>query len=301
MFSIRTNFSSITAQRNLASTQGELDGSMRKLSSGYRITRGADDAAGLAISEKLKTQVIGTNQAVRNANDGISLIQTAEGGIAEIGNIVQRVRELAVQASNGTLTGSDQLAIGREMVALRSEISAITSRTNFNGVTLLDANAATATQVVLQVGANNSTGDTLSVTLSNFDASTAGTGALLSFGQQIESFITAASAAAATPATGTASAGQTAAQSLISVSDTALGYINNKRADLGAVQNRLEHTISVQQIASENMANAESRIRDVDVASETAKMSKANILMQAGVSVLAQANQLPQLALKLLG
>jgi flagellin len=301
MFSIRTNFSSITAQRNLSATQGELDGSMRKLSSGYRITRGADDAAGLAISEKLKTQVIGTNQAVRNANDGISLIQTAEGGIAEIGNIVQRVRELAVQASNGTLTGSDQLAIGREMVALRSEISAITSRTNFNGVTLLDANAATAAQVVLQVGANNGTGDTLSVTLSNFDASTAGTGALLSFGQQIESFVIAASAAAANPPTGAATAGQTAAQGLISVSDTALGYINNKRADLGSVQNRLEHTISVQQIASENMANAESRIRDVDVAAETAKMSKSNILMQAGVSVLAQANQLPQLALKLLG
>jgi flagellin len=287
--SIRTNYSSLDAQRNLSQSQGALDSSMRKLSSGYRITRGADDAAGLAISEKLSAKISGTNQAIRNANDGISLIQTAEGGLSEVGNIIQRVRELAVQGSNGTLAATDRTAISKEMAALNSEITSIATRTTFNGISLIGTGAAS---VNLQVGADN--GQTMSVALSDL----AGVSAMMSFSAVIGSFFAAVSGASAGTA---ATTGQAAAQSLISKADSALTYINGKRADLGANQNRLEHAVAVQQVASENLSNAQSRIRDVDVAAETAQMTKTNILMQAGVSVLAQANQQPQMALKLLG
>jgi flagellin len=286
MLSIRTNFSSLDAQRNLMHSQNDVDSSMRKLSSGYRITRAADDAAGLAISEKMKAEITGTNQAIRNANDGISLIQTAEGGLGEIGAIVQRVRQLAVQAGNGTLTYTDHEAIEKEMAALSNEISAIANRTKFNGVSLLSGNPAS---VLFQVGSDTGAGNSLSVNLSSFDT----TGVLASFAQAISLYSQAASTNRVSAAAGS--------NGLIDAADAALGYINSKRADFGASQNRLEHTISVQSVAAENMSAAESRIRDVDVAAETAKMAKSNILMQAGVSVLAQANQLPQLALKLLG
>jgi len=290
--SIRTNFSSLDAQRNLYGSQGDLDNSMRKLSSGYRITRAADDAAGLAISEKLRSKVTGTNQAIRNASDGISLIQTAEGALGEIGNIIQRTRELAVQASNGTLAAQDLLAIGKEIGQLRTEIGAIASRTKFNGVSLL-GNSANPTDATIQVGADN--GDQLVVALSNFSIG-AGSG-LASFSASMNSFATRTGGAVSSYSTilGTGSGG------LIALADAALQLVNNKRADLGASQNRLEHDIAVQQAASANMDQAMSRIRDVDVASETARMTKSNILMQAGISVLAQANQQPQMALKLLG
>jgi len=287
--SIRTNYSSLDAQRNLTGTQGELDGSMRKLSSGYRITRASDDAAGLAVSEKLRSKVAGTNQAVRNAADGISLIQTAEGALGEIGNIIQRTRELAVQASNGTLAASDLKAIGKEVGQLRAEIDAIAGRTKFNGISLLSANA-TAT---MQVGAD--AGDQLAVALSNF--SITGTAALASFAGKMNSFAT---------ITGTTTGSysgiiSTANTGLLALSDAALSLVNNKRADLGATQNRLERDISVQELTASNLDQANSRIRDVDVAAETAKMTNSNILMQAGISVLSQANQGPQMALKLLG
>jgi len=289
MLSIRTNYSSLDAQRNLTGTQGELDGSMRKLSSGYRITRASDDAAGLAVSEKLRSKVAGTNQAVRNAADGISLIQTAEGALGEIGNIIQRTRELAVQASNGTLAASDLKAIGKEVGQLRSEIGAIAGRTKFNGISLLSANA-TAT---MQVGAD--AGDQLAVALSNF--SITGTAALASFAIKMNSFAT---------ITGTTTGSysgiiSTANTGLLALADAALTLVNTKRADLGASQNRLERDVAVQQITATNLDQASSRIRDVDVAAETAKMTKSNILMQAGISVLSQANQGPQMALKLLG
>ena len=290
--SIRTNFSSLDAQRNLGASQNELDGSMRKLSSGYRITRAADDAAGLAISEKLRSKVTGTNQAIRNASDGISLIQTTEGALGEIGNIVQRTRELAVQASNGTLAAADLVAIGKEVGQLRSEIGAIASRTKFNGISLLGG-SANPTDVTLQVGSDNA--DQLTVALSNF---TIGTGSgLASFSIRMNSFavMTGATTGSYSGVLGTGSGG------LLALADSALALVNNKRADLGATQNRLERDIAVQQVASANLDQANSRIRDVDVASETAKMTKSNILMQAGVSVLAQANQGPQMALKLLG
>jgi len=265
---------------------------MRKLSSGYRITRAADDAAGLAISEKLRSKVTGTNQAIRNASDGVSLIQTAEGALGEIGNIIQRTRELAVQASNGTLGAQDLLAIGKEIGQLRSEIGAIATRTKFNGVALLGG-AGNPTDATIQVGADN--GDQLTVALSNFSIG-AGSG-LASFSASMNSFATRTGGAVSSYAgiLGTGSGG------LIALADAALQLVNNKRADLGASQNRLEHDIAIQQVTSANLDQANSRIRDVDVASETAKMTKSNILMQAGVSVLAQANQMPQMALKLLG
>jgi flagellin len=290
--SIRTNFSSLDAQRNLGSSQMDLDSSMRKLSSGYRITRAADDAAGLAISEKLRSKVTGTNQAIRNASDGISLIQTTEGALGEIGNIIQRTRELAVQASNGTLAAADLVAIGKEVGQLRSEIGAIASRTKFNGISLLGG-AGNPADVTLQVGSDNA--DQLTVALSNFSIGT-GSG-LASFSIRMNSFatMTGATTGSYSGVLGTGAGG------LLALSDSALALVNNKRADLGATQNRLERDIAVQQVASANLDQANSRIRDVDVASETAKMTKSNILMQAGVSVLAQANQGPQMALKLLG
>jgi len=285
---MRTNFSSLDAQRNLQVNQQATDGSMRKLASGYRITRAADDAAGLAISEKMRAQVTGTNQAIRNANDGISMIQTAEGGLNEIQSIVQRVRELAVQGANGTLVTADHAAISKELGQLKSEVDAISDRTKFNGIELLGDNAAAVT---LQVGSDN--GQTMDVEFANFKV--AGT-EMASFGAAISAYFEAASA-------GTASftAFQDLSSNMILASDSAIENLNNKRAELGAAQNRLDHTIAVQQVASDNLANANSRIRDVDVAKESAEMTKSNILMQAAVSVLSQPNQAPQMALKLLG
>jgi flagellin len=290
--SIRTNFSSLDAQRNLYGSQNELDGSMRKLSSGYRITRASDDAAGLAISEKLRSKVTGTNQAIRNASDGISLIQTAEGALGEIGNIIQRTRELAVQASNGTLAAPDLVAIGKEVGQLRSEIGAIASRTKFNGIALLGG-AGNPADVTLQVGSDNA--DQLLVTLSNFSIGT-GSG-LASFSIRMNSFavMTGATTGSYSGVLGVGSGG------LLALADAALALVNNKRADLGATQNRLEHDIAVQSVEAQQHAASESRVRDVDVASETARLTRANIIMQASVSILAQANQTPQMALKLLG
>jgi len=285
--SIRTNYGSLDAQRNLSSNQAELDSSMRKLASGYRITRAADDAAGLAVSEKMRAAINGTGQSIRNANDGISLIQTAEGGLSEISNIVVRIRELAVQAANGTLVTADHAAIREEMSQINSEIGSIAERTKFNGITLLGNGAGSVT---LQVGADE--GQTLDVGLSNFSSDG---GALDELGSTVGLY-TALTASNVASSSFIAKAG-----SLIEQSDAAIKSLNNKRAELGAVQNRLGHTIAVQQMSADNLSAANSRIRDVDVASESAKLTRAQILAQAGVSVLAQANQQPQLALKLLG
>jgi len=282
--SIRTNYSSLDAQRNLGNNQSELDSSMRKLASGYRITRAADDAAGLAVSEKMRAAIAGTTQGIRNANDGISMIQTAEGGLSEISNIVVRVRELAVQASNGTLVTADHDAIKEEMGQLKSEITSIAGRTEFNGISLLDT---ASKKVTLQVGSKN--GQTLDVEFGNFQATSGSS--LGSFADAVGSY---------TGAT-TATSFRDMAQGLLDAADSAIESLNNKRAQLGAAQNRLGYTINVQQTAADNLSAANSRIRDVDVASESAKMTRAQILAQAGVSVLAQANQQPQLALRLLG
>jgi flagellin len=329
--SIRTNVSSLEAQRNLSSAQNSVDSSMRKLASGYRITRGADDAAGLAISEKLRAQVTGTQQAIRNSQDGISMLQTMEGGLSEVGNIVQRMRELGVQAGNGTLNAADHKAIAKELVQLKSEIGSIAGRTTFNGHTLINGTSAgngKSSQITLQVGSNtDDNNDTLVVDIDDFSmdkgaTSATSTGELKYLSSAIKHFASAVGALSTTPydpatlgagsaqvmvasaqnvAAGSTKTSTSAAATIVGAADIALDKINLKRADIGAKQNRLEHNIAVQQIQSDNLAAAQSRIQDVDVAIESAKMSKSNILQQAAVSVLSQANQAPQLALKLLG
>jgi len=283
---MRTNFSSLDAQRNLGHNQQAVDNSMRKLASGYRITRAADDAAGLAISEKMRAQVTGTNQAIRNSNDGISMIQTAEGGLSEMQNIVQRIRELAVQAANGTLVSADHSAINEELVQINSELDSISDRTKFNGINLLNDDIT----VTLQVGSEEN--QTLNVAFEDFSSTS---GAMEDIGTKIGSYTAVATA------NGLAASFAARAADLITVADEAITSLNNKRAELGSLQNRLDHTIAVQQVAADNLAAANSRIRDVDVAKESAEMTKNNILMQAAVSVLSQANQAPQMALKLLG
>jgi len=317
--SIRTNVSSLEAQRNLSSAQNSVDSSMRKLASGYRITRGADDAAGLAISEKLRAQVTGTQQAIRNSQDGISMLQTMEGGLSEVGNIVQRMRELGVQAGNGTLNAADHKAIAKELVQLKSEIGSIAGRTTFNGHTLINGTSAgngTSSKITLQVGSNtNDKNDTLVVDVDDFSMDAGANkatsqGELKYLASAVSAFasavgnldasydpakLTATSAqkivvSAQNVAAGSKTTTTSAAKTIIGAADVALDKINLKRADIGAKQNRLEHNIAVQQIQSDNLAAAQSRIQDVDVAVESAKMSKANILQQAAVSVLSQAN-----------
>ncbi len=280
--SLRTNVASLQSQRQVAASETAVVDSMRRISSGYRITRGADDAAGLAISEKLAAKVLGYTQGIRNSNDGISMVQVADGGLDALAGIVQRVRELAVQAGNGTLAFADHKNIASEMVALQSEITGITDRTRFNGVSLLGASAT----ILLQTGADS--GHTITFSLSSFSP----TGALASFSNGISAYANAGSGFRISAATGT--------NGLLTVSDTALGYINDKRSFLGAIQNRLDYTIAVQSVATENLSLANSRIRDADIAAETAAVSRNGMLLATGLSVLAQANQSPNMALRLL-
>ena len=271
---INTNVASLNAQRNLNSTQLMMSKSMERLSSGLRINRAGDDAAGLAISQNMQANIRSMNQAVRNANDGISLVQTAEGALNETSNILQRMRELATQAANGVLSESQRANIQVEFSNLQSEINRISAVTDFNGTKLLDGSLSTGT--TLQIGIGTSTNDTLSVTIGNANTSTLSVSA---------NFVST----------------QGAAQSALSAIDSAIQSVSTARGNLGAVQNRLQSTINNLQVAVENTSAANSRIVDVDVAAETANMTKAQILAQAGVSVLSQANQSPQLALKLLG
>ncbi len=271
---INTNIDALNAQRNLLMTGLQLSKSIEKLSSGLRINRAGDDAAGLAVSEKLRAQVRGLNQAMRNAQDGISLIQTAEGALNETHSILQRMRELAVQAANdATLSSDDKLAIDKEMDELVAEIDKIASRTEFNGTKLLDG---TFTSKTLQVGANAS--QTLTVTISSAAASALGTATSSLNDVDVTTDATAA----------------------ITIIDAAIVDVNNIRADLGAKQNRLEHTIANLGVAAENLAASESRIRDVDMAAEMVSFTRSQILQQAGTAILAQANQTPQSVLALL-
>jgi flagellin len=400
MLSIRTNVSSLDAQRNLSNTENDLNSSLSHLSSGFRITSASDDAAGLAISENLKSQVTGANQAVRNAQDGISMVQTAEGGMSEQTAMLQRMRELGVEGANDTLSGSDRSNINAELQQLQSEFNAESQRTRFNGQTLLSGSLSTqaaATGTIQTGGQLNTTGGNASVgnidvsgakagdtyTLSSAAAGTvtltrgsdnvaqtitlgaigangssnlsfsslgvnfavasdgagktaaglatdlaggtittaaAGSGSSatlqiganasdainVSFGKvSIDATTTGFTAlnsalAAFNTASSTDSATAANSQDLISAVDTALAQISASRANLGAVQNRLGHAINNLQVTSENLAASQSRITDVDVAAETANMTSAQVRAQAGVSVLAQANQIPQMALKLL-
>jgi flagellin len=258
---VNTNIEAFDAHRNLQQTQYALGKSMQKLSSGLRINSAADDAAGLAISEKMTAQINGTDQAQRNAMDGISLVQTAEGAYNEMHSILQRVRELSVQAQNGTLTSSDTAAIDQEVGQLTAELSRISSNTEFNGL------AALSGTFTLQVGADQGSGNQISFSLTSISFS---------------------------------SIGSAASSSALSAIDTAITAVSSARSTLGAIQNRLEDAVDNLGVYEENISAAQSRIRDVDVAAETVNFTKLQILSQSGTAMLAQANSAPQNVLSLL-
>lgn len=271
--SIQTNVSSLEAQRNLFNTQVSLDNSLAKLSSGFRITKAGDDAAGLAISSNLQAQIRSYNQASRNASDGLSLIQTAEGSLNETTNILSRLRELASQASSAGVGNTERGYIQNEVTQLISEVDRIANSTEFNGQALLNA----ATTLTFQVGIRNvDANDRIAVTTVSATSTDLGINTL-------------------------SLASQTGAQDALSTIDSAIDSINSSRASMGAAGNRLQSSLNTIQLQSTNIAAANSRIRDVDVAEESSRMTRNQILMQAGVATLSQANQIPQIALRLLG
>lgn len=273
---IGTNVSALNAQKNLYMTRLNADKSMARLASGMRINQAADDAAGLAISENLKGQIRGLRQANRNANDGISLVQVAEGSLNEVSNMLIRLRELGVQASSDTIGDTERKFLDVEYQQLKSEVQRITEATKFNGYDLLNG---TGGMIDIQVGVNN---DAFQDRIS-FNSGAANS-SLEALGLVSESVATKAGA-----------------QLSLGTIDSALTSVNAIRANFGALQNRLVSTSNNLLIADENLSAANSRIRDTDVAAETSEMTRNNILLQAGVSVLGQANQSQQLALKLLG
>jgi flagellin len=275
---INTNALALNAQRNLYSSQKDLATSIQRLSSGLRVNSARDDAAGLAIANRMDAQTRGMNVAIRNANDGISLAQTAEGALGKVGDMLQRMRELAVQAANASNTSSDRDNLNSEFRQLAGEIDRTLGSTRFNGVTILGASAGAMS---FQIGANNNTDEQLSVTTTNMRANTDITGVT-------------GTAAVISGTTGTAS------QTMIGTIDTALDRVNTERATFGAMQNRFEAVISSLSVASENQAAARSRIMDADFAKETAALTRAQILQQAGTAMLAQANAVPQNVLALL-
>jgi len=267
---IQHNISALNTHRNLAFNNSQAAKNLEKLSSGYKINRAGDDAAGLAISEKMRGQIRGLNMASKNAQDGISLIQTAEGALNETHAILQRMRELAVQSANDTNTKDDRDQLQKEVTALIKEITRISTDTEFNTQKLLDGKFSGK---IIHIGAN--TGQTLTVTIGTMGATALGVD-----GVKIDS--------------------QSGANSAIAKIDSAIKAVSSQRADLGAIQNRLEHTINNLDTTSENLTAAESRIRDVDMAKEMMEFTKNNILLQAAQSMLAQANQQPQGVLQLL-
>jgi flagellin len=277
--SIVTNPQSLNAQRNLASTTNALGASLSRLSSGLRINRAGDDAAGLAISENLKAQIRSLGQAERNANDGISLLQTAEGAMNEVSSVMGRMRELAMQASTDTVGDTERGFAQQEFQALMDEIDRISATTEFNGTKLLDGSVGSFD---FQVGVHNTANDRINVSIDSIDSATLGT----SGGGAALSTLDISSKAGA--------------QAALDVIDVAIEDVSGSRADIGAAENRLQVTISNLGSARENLSAANSRIRDVDVAEESSMLTRNSILQQAGVSVLAQANQAPSLALSLL-
>ncbi len=287
---INQNIAAYNAHRNLTLTDSMLSKSLERLSSGLRINRAADDAAGLSISEKLRSQVRGLQQAMRNAQDGISLIQTAEGALQETHAILQRMRELAVQASNGTLTDDDRAAIKQELDALVEEVTRIAQTTTYNSKVLLAGDGSgNALELTFFVGAENidpsgSTPNKIKVSVPIMVASDLGeagsdTGVDISVPAPFD---------------------QNAAIDYIATLDTAIKTVSDTRAALGAVQNRLEHTIANLGVAVENISASESRIRDVDMAAEMVNFTRQQIMIQAGTAMLAQANAVPQTVLQLL-
>ncbi len=274
-FRIVTNTSAINAIRTLSGTRRAFDKSLEKLGSGSRITRAGDDAAGLAISENLIAQVRGMRQAKRNAQDGISLVQVSEGGLNEISNMMIRLRELSIQAASDTIGDTERKFVDREFQSLKEEIDRISNGTEYNGTPLLNGEAGI---LEIQVGTRNN--PMIDRVVFNGEHANATLASLKLGGESV--------------------ATKLGAQSSLSVIDEALVRVNSIRADLGAVQNRLQSTINNLAISDENLSAANSRIRDVDVAEETSELTRNNILLQAGTSVLAQANMASKMALKLL-
>ncbi len=277
--SIVTNLPSLLAQRNLAATQNNLQNNIGRLSSGLRINRAADDAAGLGISENLKADIRSIVQARRNANDAISLTQVAEGAMNELQGMVVRMRELAMQSANGTLGPTERGYIQTEFLQLQEEINRISATTEFNGQLLMDGSASAG--LTMQVGIHNSNNDRLAMSITRLTTSTIGGSGL--------------HIASATLSTAVG------AQAALDVFDIAIEELSNSRSNLGALQNRIQITITNLSVAHENLSAANSRIRDVDVAEESGMLTKNQILSQAGVAILGQANQLPSAALSLIG
>jgi flagellin len=325
---INTNISAMSAQRYLATTQNTLAVSMARLSSGLRVNSAKDDAAGLAIAERMTSQIRGMNVGMRNANDGISMAQTAEGALGKVSEIFQRMRELAVQATNATNSSSDKNSLDTEFGELAKEVQRVFSNTTFNGLKII---ASDANDLVFQVGANTSTDNQLTVVTSNllidpamYDvvgpapgaaaavtaannaaaAATTAAGAATSgplYDAKIKAVATAAATLAASTGTREVITGtSTDVLVVIEKLDSAINKVSNERSVLGASQSRFESAISYLQISTENQTAARSRIMDADFAQETSNLSRAQILSQAGSAMLAQANQLPQSVMALL-
>jgi len=276
---INTNIMSLNAQRNLSATQSSLATSVQRLSTGLRVNSAKDDAAGLAIAERMNTQVRGMNVAIRNANDAISLSQTAEGALSKINDMGQRMRELAVQSANATNTETDRANLNAEYHALAQEIKRNLASASFNGTKLFTSDAA----LTFQVGANNEANDQIAVTTANLSAATSITNVIDNATGANKGIMTAASAT-----------------DMLGKLDLMLGMVNAKRAEFGAVQNRFQAVIETLQVSAENQTAARSRIMDADFASETANLTRAQVLQQAGTAMLSQANSLPNNVLSLL-
>ncbi|MCA9000503.1 MAG: flagellin [Planctomycetes bacterium] len=270
---VNTNIASLTAQRHMSQVTNRLQGNYSRLASGLRIASAADDAAGLAISEKMRSQIRSFTVASRNAQDGISLAQTAEGALGEVSNILGRMRELAMQSSNGTLSAEDRTTLDSEFQAMIQEVDRIANQTEFNDINLLDGSSAT---VDMQIGLNQ--GEIITINLGDMTTANAA-------GLNISGLILTDSANA---------------QAALARLDTAITFTNTSRGDLGAQQNRMQSTLRSILNARENLSSAESRIRDVDIASESADLTRNSIMQQAASSILQQANTQPQIALSLL-
>ena len=271
---LQTNIAALSAQKNLGMSQKLLAGSFQRLSSGYRVNSASDDAAGLAISESMKSQIRSYTVAQRNASDAQSMAQTAEGALGNVHDIMGRMRELAVQSSNGDLASTDRGYISTEFKALQAEVSRIQGSSKFNGNQLINATAATVT---FQVGLNNTASDQIKVTFGGVKLT------------------------AITTTAGTDLSTATGALNALATIDTAIQNVSTARSNFGTAMNRMDFATSSIQTMQLNITAANSRIRDVDVASETANLSRNQVLTQAGTAVLAQANQIPQLALSLIG
>ena len=272
---VRTNLAALRSINRLNNTQNSLSGSLERISSGLRVNKAADDAAGLAVSSRMQADNVSLRQAMRNANDGVSLVQTAEGTLGEITNILSRMRELSIQSSNGTYSASDRLLIDKEFILMKNEIRRIASNSTFNGISLL---AGRTGAVTLQIGIDNLTTDQISIQMSAISASQ---GAL----------------AITTLSVSTSSGALAAIASL----DAAINTVNTARAELGATQNRLESALSEASTYSENLSASYSQIMDLDYASESSNMTRLQIMQQAGVAALGQAKAISQSVVSLLG